>query len=341
MKKLLIIIALPLFSTACGNGITEKKFNPGHYVSTGGNVELNNPLWMNEPAVAGINRSYEWQELEPEKGKYDFSIIKQDLELLRKNNKQMVLFFKEKSFRENEHPLPEYLRHLEVRASEGWTPKRWNDEFIDRFNAICIALGKEFDNHPNFEGIALQESALSISRQVLQEFPEYSDQIYTDALKKIIVNTAQAFPKSRVFWYVNFIGEGKERLQRAHEVLDVIKPYQVILSGPDILPYRTLNHPGGIYDLNKTLYNEFVFANSMQYDSYRHHKNDVRNAEKNTHIVAPEDIIPIEELFIFGRDVLHLKYIFWASGGGNKRLGHNTFEEDAMNVIRKYPKFNQ
>jgi hypothetical protein len=87
----------------------------------------------------------------------------------------------------------------------------------------------------------------------------------------------------------------------------------------------------------------------MQNDSYRHHSEDLKNSEKQQYQtgkkpIPPEGYIPLEEIFQYGRDQMHLNYIFWNyKTWRGKQYFSNPREwvyDDALKVIRKHPVFN-
>ncbi len=120
---------------------------------------------------------------------------------------------------------------------------------------------------------------------------------------------------------------------------DELSQQGVIFAGPDILPYRTaLNGDTGVYKTHSQYYGIVPLGNSMQADSYRHHKNDLDLREEEP--LPEEGYIPVEDIFLFGRDVLKLNYIFWSHNFVDKKVPHNTFY-DGIDVINKYPTFNE
>ena len=89
----------------------------------------------------------------------------------------------------------------------------------------------------------------------------------------------------------------------------------VVMGGPDILPYRTaLINSNRIYEQFQGRLKLFC---SAQYDSYSHHKSDVSNKTKGQFHrgekpIHPEGFVPMEQIFLYGRDQMHLNYIFWS-----------------------------
>ncbi|HET9910885.1 MAG TPA: hypothetical protein VFQ13_03290, partial [Anaerolineales bacterium] len=184
----IILVVVILFLSSCSEHAStanknEIKFHPGHYVAVGPGTtaELTQIKYLDDPAVKGVNKRYFWRTLEPEKGLYDFTLIENDLEYLEEHDKQLVVFLMDKSFSEKS-ALPKYLSEYELYSDwGGYCPVRWHPFFIERFVKLGKALGEKFDSHPNFEGIAIQESSLAITEEGYQKFG-YAPEKYRDAL---------------------------------------------------------------------------------------------------------------------------------------------------------------
>lgn len=320
------------------------KTNVGHYVAIDGRGDLEELACLDEPAVRGVNIRYSWAKLEPEKDQYDFTSIRKDLDTVAAHNKQLVVFLTDKSFGPGGKPLPKYMKDYALPGKKGGvSPKRWDPEFVDRIVALVRALGKEFDSHPNLEGIAFQESAPSLTADVLEK-TDYTPEKYRDALKTMLIESSKAMPHTRIFWYQNFLPGNNEYLL---EIADALLPYPVAFGGPDILPYRiSLIERAPTYQRYE---GKLVLFCSAQPDSYRHHKDDTsmeivegyRRGEKPIH---KDGYVPMEEIFEYGRDVLHLNYIFWSyiEKPSKSFPGDPTSSDfqDALRVIRKNPTFN-
>ena len=57
----------------------------------------------------GAQIMYSWRDLEPEKGKYDFSILQQDYEYLKKYNKKLFVTLQDVTFNPKHKAVPDYL----------------------------------------------------------------------------------------------------------------------------------------------------------------------------------------------------------------------------------------
>lgn len=348
----LILLSLPFTGLAEGSGVLERereqevKTNVGHYAALEGSAKLDEVTFLDEPAIRGVNIRYSWAKLEPEKGKYDFSQIHQDLKKLARHNKQLVVFLTDKTFRPGAMALPDYMMQDYALPGKkgGISPKRWDDGFVERVLALMEAMGKELDTHPNLEGVAFQETALSVNEDELQK-AGYTPEAYRDALKAQLIGSSKAFPHTRIFWYQNFIPGEPSYLE---EVIKAVAPYHVALGGPDILPYRTSLHE--LSSLYRRYSDKMVLFCSAQPDSYRHHKDDlsmvgVEEYRGGLKPIHKDGYVPMEQIFEYGRDTLRLNYIFWShiekpskSYPGDPIS--NDFD-DALRVIRQNPAFNE
>ncbi|MEX0324313.1 MAG: hypothetical protein AB3N63_19300 [Puniceicoccaceae bacterium] len=349
MKHLkLSVLVVGLFAFAlqqahCGM----KKFNAGHYVAVGAGFNLRDIEGLESDALVGVNKRYLWSELEPKKGEYDFSEIRKDLKYLKSINKRLVVFFTDKTFfPQSKHPVPNYMRHASmVNHVKGITTLKWHPEVIERQIILCQKMSEEFDDNIFFEGFAYQESAPSIAYDKLDAIG-YTPELLRDGLIELLQGSADAFPNSRIFWYMNFIPRKNEYL---YDIADATYPYGVVMGGPDILPYRA-----SLERLEK-LYTHFkgrmaLFC-SAQSDSYRHHKLDTNNNTKRRfHVgevpIHPDGYLTPEEIFFHGRDKYHLDYIFWSYKTyqmNDKRYPGDPNDyvfADALKVIEKYSDFN-
>ena len=312
----------------------ERKFHGGHYVAITEREEVSSIKHLDEPALHGVNKRYYWSDLELQKNKYDFNGIRRDLKYLKEHHKQLVVFITDKTFQPNRNPLPPYLSQYALPNLRGFTAKRWDPVVVDRFIALSKALAKEFDSDSNFEGIAFQESALMVTPAVLRQ-NGYTPERYRDALIELLNATSKAFSQSQVFWYMNHLEENSSYLA---DIAQALAPGKIVMGGPDILPYRKRLQP--TYQLYDKFNGRLKLFCSAQDDSYRHDKMDSRNmgnARRNQTEPAG-GYVPLEQIFLFARDKLHVSYLFWSYKEYRGSPGAFTYE-DAIPVMRKYPSF--
>ena len=159
----------------------------------------------------GAQIMYPWRELEPEKDRYDFSIIHKDYEYLQSQGKKLFIQLQDATFSPNYVGVPDYLltdayeggsiKQVDTKGNpEGWVAKRWNIKVQERFALLLKALGKRFDG--KIEGINLQESSIEIQQG---QDPSFSPGSYVKGLKANMLALKTAFPTSITMQYANFI----------------------------------------------------------------------------------------------------------------------------------------
>ena len=277
---------------------------------------------------------------------YNFDQIRRDLKDLASIDKQLIVFIVDKTFSgRGRSPIPAYMQsHAVTNDKGGVTGKKWDPVLIERQVALCKALSAAFDAHPNFEGIAYQESAPSVSHDALLEIG-YTPELMRDGLTKLLIESSKAFPRSRVFWYMNVLPMNNQYLE---DIAEAVGPYRVVMGGPDILPYRDALQR--IVTLHEKFKGRMKLFCSAQNDSYRHHKDDRKNSMKRPYHrgekpIHPDGYVTMEEIFKYGRDELHLNYIFWTYRTNRDKPYPGDPKQwvfsDALKVIRKNPTFNQ
>lgn len=345
-NKYLFMLVLLFFSSCTSDLISDsnlnantaitgvRKFHPGHYISviTGSQANILDAIGSptHRIGVQGIQKRYDWIDLETSLDVYDFTEIKNDLDLMATEGKHLVVFITDKSFVDH-NPLPLYLQSEyslplspTSKSGVGFISKRWDPYVISRFKALFKKLGEEFDKHPAFEGIALQESSLGIDSATLTAH-YYTPEKYRDALISILMDAAQSLPTSQVFWYMNFITGHNSYLA---DVASAVASAGVAMGGPDILPEEA-----ALVRVAYPYYGQFkdkmILFGSMQNDSYA----ELRAG-------STTEYWPMNEMFLFARDNLHVKYIFWNQKKSvGVDVGSNTWL-DALPVISNNPTFN-
>jgi hypothetical protein len=181
-----------------------------------------------------------------------------------------------------------------LRSRHGYTAVRWDPYVNQRLQTLAAQIGEQFDCHPNFEGIAFQESAPSLDDEVLLA-SGYTPEKYRDSLITLLRSASQSVPRSRVFWYMNFLPRGQAYLG---EIAQALVGTGVIMGGPDVLPE---NAPLAekVYPLYETFNGRLPLFCSMRHPSYRHRKSGATGYWS------------MEDLFVFARDELHVDYLFW------------------------------
>ena len=322
---LALMALLHATANAAGQG-PEKKFNPGHYISMNSWDAQKDIKGALQPGVRGVQKRYYWKKLEPALDNYDFSEVRSDLDLLAAQGSQLVVFIEDKSFK-NENPMPDYLQQdysLKNRHN-GYTAIRWSPYVVTRFSALIAELGRQFDDHPAFEGVAIQESAHGIP-DAPAAAAGYTPEKYRDSIIDVLTTAAQTMPKSQVFWYMNFLPGNMSYIV---DIARAVGPLGVGMGGPDVLPddYALDRHT---YPLFQELEGEILMFNSLQYNSYNHVHKDTSYGTKYW---------TLNQLFGFARDQLHVRYLFW-----NRKVQAQPSDSydwlDALEVIAANPTFN-
>ena len=259
----------------------------------------------------GAQIMYSWKQLEPQKGKYDFSIIKDDYEYLLSMGKKLFIQLQDGTFNPNYDAAPDYLKTNEYDDGsviqyddkgkpDGWVAKRWNTKVQERFALLLTEMGKEFDG--KIEGINLQETSLGDIKD-----PTFSPKLYTEGLKINMLSLKHAFPISTTMQYANFIpgewlpGDDKGYLRSIYSYGQEIG---VGLGGPDLMVQKKaqLNHAIALlHEGNYTV----PLGIAVQDGNY------IGETNNNTISKDHKNIVPMLEAF--ANDFLKVGYMFWVN----------------------------
>jgi hypothetical protein len=267
----------------------------------------------------GAQLKYTWSELEPEKGRYDFSAIRRDCEFLQSKGKKLFLQLQDVSFYDSIVNVPRYLREdpiygggaarqYEIEGGRedaarpgGWVARRWDPAVRERFRLLLLALGKEFDG--KIEGINLAETSI-VFGETGKLFPAgFTYESYRDAILANLAALREAFPRSVKIQYANFMpGEWLPRTDKGYmqSVYRRAEELGVGVGGPDLLPYRKtqMNHS---YRRLKSVAGKIPTSIAVQDGNYEY--------------VNPETgkRITLDELLAFASEFLQVEYLFWAA----------------------------
>lgn len=272
---------------------------------------INHPL-LSHPMFKGAQIMYTWRDFEPQKGRYDFSILKQDYKYLKKYGKKIFVQLQDVTFHPQYKAIPDYLltdeygggavlQYDEEGKPAGWVAKRWDKRVRARFAMLLQALGKAFDG--KIEGINLQETAIEVKDS------SFSEQDYVLGLKENMLALKKAFPLSTTMIYANFVpgewlpGNDKGYLRGIYQYGEEIG---VGLGGPDLMVTRKgqLNH---ILALMHEGHYTVPLGIAIQDGNYTGKTGDeVEDNEKDR-----TNIVPL--LHAFAKDFLRINYMFWVN----------------------------
>jgi hypothetical protein len=322
------VVATTLCPHAAEAYTTTRKYHPGHYTvilpaHNGSQKYMDD---ARRPGMAGIMKKYKWRELEPTQGKYDFSKIQADLNWAQAYGMQLIIMIEDKTF-VLERPNPAYLDAQTPRnRTGGYSIVRWNPTVVTRYKALVTAMGQRFDSHPNFEGIAAQESAIGLDRAVLDKYG-YTPEKYRDAYIEMFGHALNAMPNSRVFWYQNFFVGNQAYIG---QIAAALGPKGLVMAGPDTLPDRK-----SLRDKSYPFFDQFQgkmhLAIQVEGICYRAlHETGGYSTKYWT----------MNELFRFARDDLHVNYMFWVRIPKPTPADSNDWY-DALPVIQANEYFNR
>jgi hypothetical protein len=283
-----------------------------HFVYFARDRELiHNHPFLNIQRFVGAQIMYPWEQLEPEKGKYDFSIIKDDYNYLLSHGKKLFIQLQDATFNPEYIGIPNYLLTDEFdggsipqvddnRVVVGWVAKRWNPKVQERLALLLKALGKEFDG--KVEGINLQESAIDVKSKTDTSF---TPERYTESLKINMLALKKAFPSSTTMQYVNFMpGEWLPRQDKGYlrSIYQYAQEIGVGLGGPDLMIKRKgqLNHTLAMMHEGKFT---VPLGIAIQDGNY------IEETGNDVVVKNRENIVPL--LHAFAMDFLKVNYMFW------------------------------
>ena len=234
----------------------------------------------------------------------------------------IIAMIEDKTFK-NEKAGPAYLDSYEIKNNlNGFTLMRWSPVVVDRFNALIKALGSQVDGNNNFEGIATQETALSMAPATANAHG-YTPEKYRDAYINMLTTASNSLPKSRVFWLMNFFPGHQDYIG---VIASKVASHGVIMGGPDVWPDNK--------SLQSRVYPYYTqFAGKMplfgQVESVCYSEPHMTSGYKTKYWT-------MLELYTYAMSKMHVNYMFWVRI--TKSPAYNW--TDALPVISSHPRLN-
>jgi len=270
------------------------------------------------PGIAGAQITYPWKRLEPQKDKYDFSAIDEDLAFLQSKGKTLFIQIQDVTFDSSFFAVPPYILkdsayhggansqyefindNEELATKAGWVARRWDTAVAARFHQLLAALGKQFDG--KIEGINLPESAVDFGSTGRWYPPGFTPATYGDAIKANMLQLKQSFPHSIAIQYANFmpgdtLPDDKPHLKSLYEYAEQI---HVGVGGPDIKVYAKWQMVNS-YILIHNAYGKTITGVAVQEGNY-----SVINPQTKRQVSVPD-------ILDFAQNYLRLNYIFWCT----------------------------
>ncbi len=311
--------------------ITKDSIQHFVYFSRDREAIIDHPF-LQHPVFKGAQIMYSWRDFEFEKGKYDFTVLKQDYEYLKKFGKKIFIQLQDVTFNPVYKAIPDYLltdaynggetlQYDGAGKPEGWVAKRWNKSVRERFALLLQALGKEFDG--KIEGINLQETSIGVTSKTDTGFSEPG---YIQGLKENMLALKKAFPKSTTMIYANFTpGEwlpwnDKGYLRSLYEYGEAIG---VGLGGPDLMVTRKGQQNHALKLMHEGQYTVPIGI-AVQDGNYFGKTGDEKPDAENT---SRQNLVPL--LHAFAKDFLRVSYMFWVNQ-------EPYFKEDVLPCFSKH-----
>ncbi len=246
MKHLLIFFSLALlpFITAHSARAQGVKWHPGHYLMlNGGGTQAQHFSHIDEiakePVIKGVQVRMWWYEIERSKGSYDFSRVDAYLKKLKSLTvaKRLVVRIMDRKFHTTNRTgiVPAYLlsdplyKGGVVKTKNGFAARLWEQPVMDRLIALYQALGRRYNADVYFEGIATEETTLSLGSI---KPVGYSNAALTNQYKRLVSAVRPAMPQTNLFLYTNFIGNNT----LMSELIQAMVDPQVAAGGPNTVP---------------------------------------------------------------------------------------------------------
>jgi hypothetical protein len=311
MRAAMILRCHLLLATMLFVGSNAAAQRPKHFIYFG--AEHNRILdsaFISNPGIAGAQLRFTWRELEPERGRYDFSGIEAARASLAKHGKRLWIQVQDVSFSERQ-VVPDYLlndpafsggvmRQYEGESFAGTAARRWDPAVRERFGRLLNAMGREFDGR--IEGLNLAETSIGVDNPKHRP-ADFNDAEYAAGIRAMMSAARAAFPRSHVIVYANFMpGETLPANDRGYlrSVYEHAARIGMGVGGPDILPHRPWQQNHSL-PLIANRSSNVIAAMAVQ---------DGNLADKNRKTQAR---VTVFELLQYATEKLRLDYIFWGT----------------------------
>jgi hypothetical protein len=309
---------------------------PRHYVFFGRERDrIHQRSFLDTPAIAGAQLKYLWRELEPRPGVYTVRAVLDDLMLLERHGKRLVLQLQDVTF-DSSQAVPSYLLRDEVYGGgvapqfdapdddstrarfAGWVARRWDPAVHARFVTLLDTLGRVLDGR--IEVLVLPESSVDFGLGARHVPAGFTPAGYAACIRERMSAAQRAFPRSGVIQYANFMpGEwlpwedhGHLRSLYAHA-----ESIGAGVGGPDLMPHRRGQRQHSL---------PLIAARGARVRAGVAVQ-DGNLAERHPTTGRP---VTVAGLTAFARDTLRLDYVFWGTE-------EPYFTRDVLPFLRRLP----
>lgn len=262
-----------------------------------------------EPAVAGVQVTWLWRNIEKSPGVYDFSSIDTYLNKVKSlpRPKKIIIRITERGFSSTTTTsVPDYLKSDpiynggEVIMGNGVVARIWEAPVMDRLILLYKALGARYDADPYVEGTSTSETAITFS----STYPAPSSYTQTAVLtqfKRLLTGIRQYWPRSQIFLSTNYLGTDAQ-------MEDLIKHSQktfTAVGGPDVWSRAWVE--SGKRALQSDLVVRGERGSGTDYRGVIAIKAEVQAPELGGYIAE----FTAEELYDTAYNINRANYIFW------------------------------
>ncbi|KFZ00564.1 hypothetical protein V500_01011 [Pseudogymnoascus sp. VKM F-4518 (FW-2643)] len=205
---------------------------------------------MDRSDIVGVQALYSWKSLEQAEGKYNFSNIQGDLDVVRAKGKKLWIQLQDRSFNPKMDPVPKYMKtpfysngsaptcdgdncEADFQLS-GWAAQQWIPAVRKRYQALLKALAEKFDG--KVYGLNLPETSIEVN----QSANGYTNEGYFNGELENAGYAAEVFKETYVVQYVNFWADGwADDNNRFTDSFNYFAIHGVGVGGPDLIPNKT------------------------------------------------------------------------------------------------------
>lgn len=207
------------------------------------NYHLNQARGMHDAlttaGVQGFWVEYPWGDIETADGRYNWSVIDDNMAVARRLGLKAIIKISDRSF-DGTNPLPSYFPSRYVLwtsggGKRGYVSKRWEHYVYSRLIRLYRAIAYRYASDSAFGGIATAETALGSAGS----HADYSERQYRNALTQVVTQTQASLGNGKLFFYLNFL-RGGDHADMNHDkrvaLLDNVPHDNLIIGAPDITP---------------------------------------------------------------------------------------------------------
>ena len=222
---------------------------PANFLYMGSGDLSENAALLARPDISGVQVVYNWKQLEPAEGQYDFSAI--DADLAAAGGKKLVIQVQDRFFDLKARNLPDYLltdpqyggglvpqldNPGENKAKAyGWAPLQWNAALRTRYQALLQVLAAKYDG----KVFALNLPETSIDIDMKHDQTGFTCDAYFAGEMENFAVAKSAFKTTKVIQYANF---WPCEWDNDHNYMGRLFAWAAEngagVGGPDIVPYR-------------------------------------------------------------------------------------------------------